>query len=420
MSTTTERTVPSAPLAEQSFLGAMLVRPEYIGEAERLVLPEDFYLPALGNVWAQMVALHRSGTTADAVLVAESMPDELLSQAGGVAALLEMQAATPSSSRWASYVEQIVTAAGKRRLLGIASATTEAIYNGADLGEVQDLMITQARSVDSGTLGTASARSIDQIIGAEFEAYDWLIPDLLERGERFIVVAGEGVGKSEFLRQMATAIAVGQNPFIYDGTGDPIQPARALIVDLENSERQTSRRMRRLYDKALTYPNFHPDNLKIAIRDSGIDLLKRSDRLWLTTEIEAFRPAFVAIGPLYKMWSPTGGKDSSGGETDAKNVAEILDDLRARYGFALGIEHHAAKGEQRTNPFGSSVWMRWPEFGFTIAESKDRKERAARIYDFGRFRGDRDDNRRWPRQIRRSAAPGEQSMDWPWSRVVKM
>ena len=40
-------------------------------------------------------------------------------------------------------------------------------------------------------------------------SYDWLIPDLLERGERVIVVAAEGAGKTTLMRQVALMSSAG-------------------------------------------------------------------------------------------------------------------------------------------------------------------------------------------------------------------
>ncbi|MCL5460050.1 AAA family ATPase, partial [Loigolactobacillus coryniformis] len=70
--------------------------------------------------------------------------------------------------------------------------------------------------------------------------YDWLVPGFLERGDRLIVTAGEGGGKSTWLRQTALQVACGVHPW------DPnvIVPARNVaIIDLENSQRQVSRRL---------------------------------------------------------------------------------------------------------------------------------------------------------------------------------
>ena len=50
---------------------------------------------------------------------------------------------------------------------------------------------------------------------------DWVIPALLERGDRLIWTGFEGLGKSVITRQLAVCAAAGVHPF----TGEPITPA---------------------------------------------------------------------------------------------------------------------------------------------------------------------------------------------------
>jgi replicative DNA helicase len=83
-----------------------------------------------------------------------------------------------------------------------------------------------------------------------------------------------------------------------------------------------------------------------------------------------------------------------------------LDDLRGRYGFALILEHHAPHGpakDRQMRPFGSSLWLRWPEFG--IALRRDPNDKTA--LNVGRWRGDRV-KASWPDRLVRGKT-------WPWN-----
>ena len=60
-----------------------------------------------------------------------------------------------------------------------------------------------------------------------------MIPQLIEKGERVIVVAAEGVGKTMLARQIALCSAAGLHPF----TMSKIATISTLTVDLENPER---------------------------------------------------------------------------------------------------------------------------------------------------------------------------------------
>ena len=66
---------------------------------------------------------------------------------------------------------------------------------------------------------------------ASDDSYDWIIPNLLERRERVIVVAAEGVGKTMLARQVAITTSLGVQPFTFQR----MEPIRTLTVDLENT-----------------------------------------------------------------------------------------------------------------------------------------------------------------------------------------
>src|SRR5690606_19003925 len=108
------------------------------------------------------------------------------------------------------------------------------------------------------------------------------------------------------------------------------------------------------------------DRLRLLSRTEGVDLRRRSARTELHRAIEEHRPALVVAGPLYKMFSRAPQESD---EQAAMGIMQVLDELRGRFGFALVLEHHAPKGSTMARdlfPIGSSAWMRWPEFGWTL------------------------------------------------------
>jgi replicative DNA helicase len=76
------------------------------------------------------------------------------------------------------------------------------------------------------------------------------------------------------------------------------------------------------------------------------------------------------------------------------------------------METHAPHGGsfgRDLRPFGSSVWLRWPEFGIGIHTDPDDD----RNYLLKHWRGPRD-VRPWPSVLCRGAGP------WPWTPVMPM
>lgn len=227
------------------------------------------------------------------------------------------------------------------------------------------------------------------------DSYDWLIPNLIEKQERVIVVAAEGVGKTMLARQVAICSACGIHPFTYQN----MRPIRTLTVDLENPERIIRRTSRPIIAQALHRSGIKNPALELFAKPAGLDLLKPSDRLLLEEQIEKSNPEMIIMGPLYKSFVDPGGRTS---EAIAVEVAKYLDYIRTVYGCALWLEHHAPLGTSMTSrdlrPFGSAVWSRWPEFGISL--TPDMVSGVPYVYDMKHFRGARDE-REWPLKIKR-------------------
>lgn len=227
------------------------------------------------------------------------------------------------------------------------------------------------------------------------DSYDWLIPNLLEKAERVIVVAAEGVGKTMLARQIAICSACGIHPFSYQR----MKPVRTLTVDLENPERIIRRTSRSIMAQALHRSGIKNPLSELFTKPAGLDLLKQSDRNLLEEQIEKAEPELIVMGPLYKSFVDPGGRTS---EAIAVEVAKYLDSIRAIYGCALWLEHHAPLGTSMTSrdlrPFGSAVWSRWPEFGISL--TPDMLSGDPFVYDVKHFRGARDE-REWPLKIKR-------------------
>lgn len=225
--------------------------------------------------------------------------------------------------------------------------------------------------------------------------YDWVIPWLLEKSERVIVVAAEGVGKTMLARQVAILAATGMHPFTYQR----ISPVKTLTVDLENPEKIIRRTSRSIQAQALSYGFERKSLAELFTKPSGLDLLKTGDRILLEEQIEKTKPEILVMGPLYKSFVDPGGRTS---EAIAVEVAKYLDYIRTTYGCALWLEHHAPLGQTMSTrdlrPFGSAVWSRWPEFGISL--QPDFGASTPYTYDVRHFRGARDE-RPWPTKIKR-------------------
>lgn len=245
----------------------------------------------------------------------------------------------------------------------------------------------------------------DFIAEVPHDTYDWLIEGMLERGERMMVVAAEGAGKTTLARQVAILSGAGIHPFTYH----EIEPVRTLMVDLENPEKIIRRQSRRILE-AIEY-HYPPRKVQAQLftKPNGLNIFTAHDRELLERQIEATQPELLVLGPIYKSFIDPGNKTSSALVTE---VAMYLDHLRVTYDIALWLEHHAPLGNALTGrdlrPADSAVWMRWPEFGFALALDPTS---TVREYEFKQWRGPRD-VRTWPKRLVRGALFPFETTEW--------
>lgn len=227
------------------------------------------------------------------------------------------------------------------------------------------------------------------------DSYDWVIPNILERQERLMVVASEGVGKTFLARQVALLSAAGVHPFTFER----MKPIRTLTVDLENPPRIIRRTSRDIQKKSAKYGFCANPEAHLLIKPDGLDLMKSADRAFLEEAIENTKPDMLFLGPIYKSFIDPGGRTS---ESIAIEIAKYFDSLRSFYNLAMWLEHHAPLGNSMSSrdlrPFGSAVWSRWPEFGLSLQPDPTATE--GYVYEVKHFRGARD-RRQFPTKMTR-------------------
>ena len=232
-------------------------------------------------------------------------------------------------------------------------------------------------------------------------SYDWVIPNVLERQERVIVVAAEGAGKTTLARQVALMSSAGIHPF----RRDVMPKVRTLMIDLENPERIIRRTSARIYDKIKWFGKHEEMDAHLLMKPDGVDLMSAKDKTLIEEYVAAVQPDIIFFGPLYKAFIDPGGRTA---ESVSLEIAKFLDYIRHTYNCALWIEHHAplgSGGQRDLRPFGSAVWSRWSEFGLALAPDPTDPE----LIEFKHYRGQRE-AREWPALCKRGES-------WPFEVV---
>ncbi|AXQ65168.1 helicase [Gordonia phage Schmidt] len=423
----TQETDTTYPLfdefAEQALLGTVMSSPGAVVDVFRSVAPDDWYRPKHQELAGVLGKMLKSGQGIDAVSVHGQVQAQGLGRSWDAADLFTLvQLASPAHVA-AEHAKRIRALSGRRKLVQGCQRAIQRLQTPTFFEEDGDVRQTtnelrqfcevaeQTTSVQEQPAPTPMGEFL-----AEPDRHDWLVPGLLERMDRIVVTGAEGGGKSVLCTQMAACLAAGVHPFSGEVMGNGDHRVRVLIVDCENSPAQSRRRYRwviRRVDTIRERNGFDPvdwsDSMAIDIRPAGIDLLSPRDVSWLEHAISSVSPDLLVLGPLYKLHH-----EDPSSEPAARELAWVLDGLRERHGFALLTEAHAGKskdieGVRNMAPIGSSMWLRWPEFGFGLVRSKNDPGRGrAELVDVVSWRGAREE-REWPDELSHG---GDLTLPW--------
>lgn len=396
----------AADHAERSVVSEVIYNPASVREASAHVMGRDFADIRLGALFDLIVGMVTAGgptAVTPPTVLAESqkrraeglrdkthrspwvaLPDHIqfsdLVSGGGTRAI-------------AADAKVIREAAVGRELARFGNRILAAAGTGTDMANLAAVVTEEAKRIRDGWRATGMEFRLlgDVLADQSLGEYDWLVPGLLERGDRLVITGGEGLGKSTFLRQIALCAAAGVQPF----TADTYQPRKVMVIDAENSERQWHRKARGVVLAVEHLTGVNPaEHVHLACVPRQ-DITRARDLGNIHAALDEYEPDLLVIGPLYKL-VPT----AINNDTEAAPLIAALDGIRER-GITLLMEAHAGKasdasGERNFAPRGSAALLGWPEFGLGLAPDAEDTS----IAHVRRWRGDRDE-RNWPRRLRR-------------------
>src|SRR5699024_6718254 len=150
-----------------------------------------------------------------------------------------------------------------------------------------------------------------------------------------------------------------------------------------------------------------------------LDLTTPKGRTVLRHLCSMIQPDLLVIGPIYKLYVASSEKE----EVPARQIAAVLDELRAEHNCAVLTEHHTPMQQlghaRQIRPVGTGLWQRWPEFGFGIVPQEGTRTEDRQMQMIP-WRGSRDE-RDWPTRLQGSGnAPGrlpwldQDNLGTPW------
>jgi len=402
-----KQTVPYDESAEVALVGAMLLDRSIIDEVVTLLAAPDLYVPRYRTIYTRIVAMYEAGEPVDAITLSAALRQAGdLERVGGEAGVVELIANAGFTSNVIAYAQRIVKCAAYRRLIQVANdVAARAMSQDGEPDELGDTLAAAAGEIRASEVTEVPSDLwvMDDFLDRPLdERPKWVIPGLLRVGWRAMVVAAEGVGKTVLFRQLGIAAAQGVHPLRFTN----MEPCRTLIVDLENPDDSIIDVCSPIITQARSVAgDYDSGRAWLWHRPGGVNLRSRRDRSEFDAVLAHVRPTLVCLGPVYKSYRVEARESD---EQAASEVMAVLDDLRTRYGFALLLEHHAPKGSGGSRdlmPYGSSLWLRWPEIGLKLEPNEDGND----VMTVGRWRGDRLQND-WPDVL-------ERSRPWPWRGV---
>ena len=227
------RQMPSAPEAEASLLGTMMVYHDAARTAmEEGVSEDDFYTDANRRIFSAMVSLYNQGSPIDLTTVYTRLQDmNLLDQSGGIEYLTRISDAAVTSANTKSYVTMIHNKSITRQMITAAEAIVNNGFEGGEdvdayLDASEKAVLDVSRNRKAGEFKTPQelvssvlenirqmSENNSEITGLKtgFRELDSTIHGL-QRGDMIVVAARPSMGKTAVSLNLALNVALYNRP----------------------------------------------------------------------------------------------------------------------------------------------------------------------------------------------------------------
>src|SRR5699024_10821807 len=116
------------------------------------------------------------------------------------------------------YAEEVRQAATTRRLNALTQRFQQEISDQQmKTSDAMQRMMHGHEEIRDNTISSGLlAKSLGEILATPDSTEDWIIPNLLEKGDRLIVTGQEGMGRTLWLRQLGITAAAGIHPTTWE------------------------------------------------------------------------------------------------------------------------------------------------------------------------------------------------------------
>ncbi len=219
--------------AETSVLGSILLDNDSYNQLEGQVRPEMFYKEANRKIFAAMEDLISRGAPVDTVTIVEELRTRnQIDEVGGVAYIVGLSDAVPTSV-YASFYGQIVQEkASLRNLISASSKIMQLAFDEA--APVDELMERAEKLISNAKANTSHGPSTGLTFftgdcAPEPQPVPWIIPGLIARGVPLIVFGQPGSKKTMHTAHLTACLCLGRDFLEF---GKP-SACRVLYLDFD-------------------------------------------------------------------------------------------------------------------------------------------------------------------------------------------
>jgi hypothetical protein len=325
-------TAPHSIDAEQSVLGAVLLRNEALADVAGL-RAEDFYREAHRRIFAQMLTLHERGVAIDLVTLREALTRAGdLDEVGGAAYISKLVDGVPRSTNAAHYAEIVSRKARQRLMFAKAQELAAAAARDDDPTITRLTHVLMAAQADANVAGEI-ADTLPAFLERELAVPKPIAVVFgLVLSEAITLIHGQPRGlKTWILLVIALAVASGREVFGNLRT----QQGPVLYITNEDSPRQTADRLDALC-RGYQFSTL-PRDLHLMVRKGiSLDDPASQDRMMRYAEREGI--TLTIAEPLRSLSDCV-----DQGPRELRPLATFLRHYQQMTGSALMLGHHDTK-----------------------------------------------------------------------------
>ncbi len=323
--------------SEEGLVGSAFLDQQVIQQVADVVVPADFYSPALREIWSVMLALHKEGADIDGGSVGSELTRRSkYAQVGGAPFLDSLMDRLSVISHPEEYARRIATAAKYRRIREAADRLTRATGEPMVTEEAIERLVLAVRHEAEG-----SVHELPSVLLEDIEALErptggkWLIHGWWTAQGCGLIAGDPKSNKSLLALAMCMSIASGE-PFLRRW---PVQAAGPTLYIGEEDDKWTIRDRARKLRKALAISDTHR-RLWISCQQ-GANITTQRGRGQIAALVRRIRPLFTVVD----TWGRTAER------VDLKSYNEVMEHLgflrrlSAETGTAIMIVHHLRKQE---------------------------------------------------------------------------